>query len=117
MSNESIKPPLASINSLATAWNHINTKLRIWSHLLQKSLMENFIFSAVLKEEKVTFTQKQVVNINIVYEINLFLFSLGKNFALGNSSFWALKLTKNALTLGKRSINKSFFKSLIQCQG
>ena len=49
--------------------------------------MENFIFSAVLKEEKVTFTQKQVLNINIVYEINLFLFSLGKNFALGNSSF------------------------------
>ena len=82
-----------------------------------EEILNGKLFSAVLKEEKVTFTQKQVLNINIVYEINLFLFSLGKNFALGNSSFWALKLTKNALTLGKRSINKSSFKNLIQCQG
>ena len=29
--------------------DQIDRKLRIWSHLLQKSLMENFIFCAVGK--------------------------------------------------------------------
>ena len=28
--------------------NQIRRKLRIWSHLLKKSLMENFIFCAVI---------------------------------------------------------------------
>ena len=30
-------------------WDQIRRKLRIWSHLLQKSIMENFIFCVVLR--------------------------------------------------------------------
>ena len=37
-----------------------------------------------------------MVNIGIVYEVNLQLLSLGKDFALGNSLFGPAKLTKNA---------------------
>ena len=32
--------------------DHIRQKLRIWSHLLKKSLMENFIFCAVTKQNQ-----------------------------------------------------------------
>ena len=35
-----------------------------------------------------------MVNIYIVYEINLWQFNIGKNFALRNSLFGAVKLTK-----------------------
>ena len=43
-----------------------------------------------------TITQKQVVNIYIVYEINLWLYIVGQDFALRNFLFGAIKLTKNA---------------------
>ena len=36
-----------SINDFFSKCDEIHTKLRIWSHLLKKSLMENFIFCAV----------------------------------------------------------------------
>ena len=36
-----------SIEDFASICDHIRRKLWIWSHLLQKSLMENFIFCAV----------------------------------------------------------------------
>ena len=36
-----------SINGFFSKCEQIRRKLRIWSHLLKKSLMENFIFSAV----------------------------------------------------------------------
>ena len=36
-----------SINDFSSKDYHIRRKLRIWSHLLKKSLMENFIFCAV----------------------------------------------------------------------
>ena len=48
-----------------------------------------------LKQESVTSPHKQVVNIYIVYGINLRLFSVDKDFALGNSLFGAVKLTTN----------------------
>ena len=38
----------------------------------------------------------QVVNIYIVYEINLWPFTVGKDFILENSLFEAAKFTKNA---------------------
>ena len=50
----------------------------------------------VLKQEKVTFTQKKVSNIYIAYEINLWLYTHGRNFALGNSLFGAFGMTANA---------------------
>ena len=40
---------------------HIRRKLRIWSHLLKKPLMENFIFHAVALFKKGTFLLLMVV--------------------------------------------------------
>ena len=37
-----------SIKDYFSQWNQIRKKLRIWSGLLKKSLMENFIFCAVI---------------------------------------------------------------------
>ena len=37
-----------SIKNLFSKCDQIRRELRIWSHLLKKSLMENFIFCAVL---------------------------------------------------------------------
>ena len=48
-----------------------------------------------MKLESVTFTQRHV-NIYIVYEINLRLLSVGKDFALGNSIVGAVALLTNA---------------------
>ena len=45
-----------------------------------------------LKQDNVTFTHKQVVSIYIVYEINLWPFNVGKDFAVRNSLFGAVKL-------------------------
>ena len=36
-----------SIKDFFSKYDQIRRKLRIWSHLLKKSLMENFIFCAV----------------------------------------------------------------------
>ena len=37
-----------SIKDFFSKCDQIRSKMRIWSHLLKKSLMENFIFCAVL---------------------------------------------------------------------
>ena len=39
-----------SINDISSKCNRIRKKLRIWLHLLDKTLMENFIFCAVEHE-------------------------------------------------------------------
>ena len=39
-----------SIKDFFSKWDQICRKLRIWSHLLKKTLMENFILCAVLNE-------------------------------------------------------------------
>ena len=36
-----------SINDFFSKCDHIRSKPRIWSHLLRKSLLENFVFCAV----------------------------------------------------------------------
>ena len=36
-----------SIKNFFSKWEQIRRKLRIWSHLLKKSLMKNFIFCVV----------------------------------------------------------------------
>ena len=38
------------IKGFFSKYDQIRKKLRIWSHLLKKLLMENFIFCAVLKD-------------------------------------------------------------------
>ena len=59
LSEESIKPSAASNNSFALALNYINTKPQV-----------NFNGSC-FKQDKVTYTDKAVVNIYNVDEINL----------------------------------------------
>ena len=39
-----------SIKDLFSKCDQIRRKLRIWSHLLKKSLMKNFIFCVVLED-------------------------------------------------------------------
>ena len=39
--------PWFSIKDFFSKYDHIHRKLRIWSHLLKKSLMENLIFRAM----------------------------------------------------------------------
>ena len=43
-----------SINDFFSKCDQIRSFLRIWSHLLKKSLMENFIFCAVLEPNTTT---------------------------------------------------------------
>ena len=84
MSDESIKPPTKSNNSLEQYINYIvvTPKIKFDGHCL--------------KQDKVTFTHGKVVNICIVYEINLWPFMQHSDFMLENSLFGAVKLTKNA---------------------
>ena len=42
-----------SIKDFFSKCDQIRRKLRIWLHLLNKSLMENFIFCVVLVQEKI----------------------------------------------------------------
>ena len=53
----------------------------------------------LLKIRKITYTSKQVVNIYIFYEINLWPFTVEKGFALRNSLFGAVKLPKNTVLI------------------
>ena len=44
-----------SIKDFFSNCDQIRSLVRIWSHLLKKSLMENFIFCAVLKQPQPIF--------------------------------------------------------------
>ena len=48
-----------------------------------------------LKQEKGTSLHKKMVNIYIVFEINLWPFPVGQDFTFGNSWFGAVKFTTN----------------------
>ena len=76
--------PVISINSLTLELNYINIKTRVKFD------------GSYLKRDKVTFTHKQVLNIYIVYEVNLWPLNVSENFALRNSLFGAVKLIKYA---------------------
>ena len=81
--NESLLPPAASNSSLAPALNYVNTKSRVTFD------------GSCLKQDKVTFTHKNLVHTFIVYEINLWPFTGGKDTLLRNSISGAVKWTKN----------------------
>ena len=53
-----------SINDFFSKCDQIRMKLRIWSHLLKKSLMENFIFCAVnwdsISKKKIQITKQKL---------------------------------------------------------
>ena len=59
LSDESIKPPSTSDNSLAPSLSYIGTRKRV-----------KFVGSC-LKQDKITVTHGKTVNLYIVYEINL----------------------------------------------
>ena len=83
LSDESIKPPSTSDNSFAPSLSYTGTITRM-----------TFVGSS-LKQDKITFTHKNIININIVYEINLW--DRGCDYpTLENYSFGSLKLVKNA---------------------
>ena len=69
--DERIKPPTTSDNSLAPLLDYIGARTRV-----------KFF---CLKQDKVTFTHKKIVNIYIVHEINLWLFRRDDDFSLGNT--------------------------------
>ena len=83
LSNESIKPPTRSNNSLTAELNYYGTKTRV-----------KFIRSC-LKQSRISYTHAKVVNIYIVYELGAF----SSNYSdptLKNCLFGAVTLTKNA---------------------
>ena len=79
LSDESIKFTAASRNILES---YVSNKIQI---KLDRSC---------LKQDKITFTHKQVVNAYIIYEVNLRSFTVAKEFALRNSLFRAYCLLK-----------------------
>ena len=84
LSHESIKPSDASDNSLAPSINDNNTKLRVR------------FGGSCLKQERVAYKYKYVVDIYFVYEINLWSYIQDGYCLLGNSLFGAANVTKNA---------------------
>ena len=87
LSNESIKPPTTSDNSLTPILNYYGTKTKV-----------SFDMSC-LKQDKVTFNHGKIVNIYIVYEIIKIANINGNrnsNLTVQNALFGAVSLTKNA---------------------
>ena len=102
MSDECIKSPATSDNSLTPSLNQTGFRTRI-EFDGQCLKQDKVIFShgikfdsQCLKQGKVTFSNDTVVNIYIVYEINLWPFKQSVDLTWRNSSFGAVKLTKNA---------------------
>ena len=83
MSNESIKPPTTSNNSLNPRLSYYGSKIRV-----------QFTRSC-LKQANFAFTHKKVVNIYIVYELEASS-SHTSDPTLKNCLFGAVTLTKNA---------------------
>ena len=96
-----------SIKDFFGKCDQIHKKLRIWSHLLKKSLMENFIFCAVWAIRNEFYTkpficQSSYLSLQCIMSQNGQ--TLFKNLA-ANALHYALK--------GSRCPSKVFFKSLI----
>ena len=96
MSDEIIKPFPAFNNSLIPALNHINTKLRVKFD------------GSCLKQEKVTFTHKEVDNIYIVYEINLQPFTWDAGSTLGKSFFGIGNWLETLTSIDRFDARRSF---------
>ena len=84
MSDKSIKPSSTPDNSIAPSLNFIGVRPKIKFD------------GQCLQQDKVTFTCKKILNIYIVYEINLWAYTQGADFTLGNSLIGAVNLFKNA---------------------
>ena len=82
LSNESIKPPSPPNNFVSPSLTYLVTKIRVK-------------FSC-LKQDKITYTHGNIVNIYIVYEINKKDNTVISNPKLENCLFGAVTLTQNA---------------------
>ena len=82
MSDESIEPPSKSNNSLTPALSYSGNKTRLKS------------YGSCLKQDKITFTHEKIVNIYIVYEINLWNYVDSSDLTLRNFLSGAVKLVK-----------------------
>ena len=58
-----------SIKDFFSKYDQIRSFLRIWSHLLRKSLMENFIFCAVENASKRSYCDRSS---NVIFPVNPF---------------------------------------------
>ena len=83
ISNESIKPPTPSNNSLNPRLSYNDTKIKVQ------------FTGSCLKQPKFTFTRKKVVNIYIVYELGASA-SRDSDPTIKNCLFGAFTLTENA---------------------
>ena len=83
MSDQIIKPPTTSDNSLSPSLNYIGTIPRLRFD------------GQCLKQDKVTFTSKKVVNIYFIYEVNVWQYKQSTDLTLWNSLFFAIKLVKS----------------------
>ena len=83
ISNENIKPPATSNNSLNPRLSYNDTKIKVQ------------FTGSCLKQPKSTFTHKKVVNIYIVYELGASSSNINDP-AIKNCLFGAVTLTKNA---------------------
>ena len=83
LSSESIKPPAASDNSLTPALNYYGTKTRV-----------KFPGSC-LKQSKISYTHREIVNIDIVYGLGAFSSHINDS-SLKNCLFGTVTLNKNA---------------------
>ena len=83
ISNESIKPPTTSNNSLNPRLSYNDTKIKLQ------------FTGSCLKQPKFTFTHKKVVNIYIVYELGASSSNVNDP-TIKNCLFGAVTLTKNA---------------------
>ena len=80
--DEIIKPSNATDNSLAPALSYSGNKTRVKFD------------EGCLKQDNITFTHGKIVNIYLVYEIDLWNYVGSSDPTLGNSLFGAVKLIK-----------------------
>ena len=73
-----------SIMDFFSKCDQIHRKLRIWSHLLKKSLMENFIFCVVVHDILIWISDH---NLNVVCTFNLYHVPGTQSFSFSVNSF------------------------------
>ena len=83
MYDKFIKPSATSNNSLAPALSYIGNKVRVKFD------------GSCLKQDEITFNYVKIVNIYIVYKINLWNYVDSSDATLANSLFSSVKLLKN----------------------
>ena len=82
MLEENIKPSTSWDNSLGPGLNYL-AKIRVKYD------------ASCLKQDKITFNHETIVNIYIVYEINLWPYNQDNTTVFKDSLFDAVELTKN----------------------